>query len=144
MPKRQRELKVFEPSEQGEEEVAVAQNKTQPVAEVPAQLQALPSHAAAPPASQTMIAAPDDVYISNCCRKDSDSQVSRGLLRFLVTSFFTLCLLAFSMYKLSGSGTSGDEKALYYSLLASCLAVYMPAPTPHDLPTGAQHATSAH
>ncbi len=144
MPKRQRELKVFEPAEQGEEEVAVAQNKTQPVAEVPAPLQALPSHAAAPQASQTMIAAPDDVYISNCCRKDSDSQVSRGLLRFLVTSFFTLCLLAFSMYKLSGSGTSGDEKALYYSLLASCLAVYMPAPTPHDLPTGAQHATSAH
>lgn len=127
MPKRQRERKDSEPAEQD------ALEKTQEVAEMPTTLQALPSHTA----TVTLVkeaAQPDDVYISNCCRKDSDSQVSRGLLRFLVTTFFTVCLLAFSMYKLSGSGTSGDEKALYYSLLASCLAVYMPAPTPHDVP----------
>ncbi len=87
--------------------------------------------------------AEEQVYISNCCRNGrtgEDVVMSKGLVRFLVTSFFTLILLGFAMYKLSSEGTTGDEKALYYSLLASCVAVYIPAPSPHD-PTPARRSS---
>lgn len=71
---------------------------------------------------------PDDpVYISKCC----SGQVSKALLRFLVTTFIVLSLLFFAMYKLS-TDASGEEKALYYSLLSTCIAIYLPAPTPHE------------
>lgn len=72
-------------------------------------------------------AAEDPVYISKCC----SGQVSKALLRFLVTTFIALSLLFFAMFKLS-TNVSGEEKALYYSLLSTCIAIYLPAPNPHD------------
>jgi len=72
-------------------------------------------------------AAEDPVYISKCC----SGQVSKALLRFLVTTFIVICLLFFSMYKLTTTAL-GDEKALYYSLLSTCIAIYLPAPNPHE------------
>lgn len=77
----------------------------------------------------------EPTYVSNCCSREA--VISKGLVRFLVTSFFTLILLGFAMFKLASANTTGDEKALYYSLLSSCLAVYLPAPTPHDPPAAA-------
>ena len=73
------------------------------------------------------VAGSDPVYISKCC----SGEISKALLRFAVTTFITLCLLFFAMYKLI-SPTSGEEKALYYSLLSTCIAIYLPAPNPHD------------
>ncbi len=86
------------------------------------------------PKAASMSIAPrsDQVYVSNCCRKGSDGQISKGLLRFLTTSFFTTLLIGFAMFKLSGQDVSADEKAIYFSLLSSCVAAYMPAPSPHD------------
>jgi hypothetical protein len=69
----------------------------------------------------------DPVYVSKCC----SGQVSKALLRFVVTTFIALSLLFFAMYKLS-TNVSGEEKALYYSLLSTCIAIYLPPPTPHD------------
>jgi hypothetical protein len=74
----------------------------------------------------------EQVYVSNCCRKGSAGQISKSLLRFLTTVFFTTLLLGFAMFKLSGQEVSPDEKAIYFSLLSSCVAAYMPAPSPHD------------
>lgn len=69
----------------------------------------------------------DPVYISKCCA----GEISKALLRFIVTTFIAVSLLFFAMYKLTGN-VSGEEKALYYSLLSSCIAIYLPAPTPVD------------
>lgn len=69
-------------------------------------------------------------YVSNCCK--NKGLISKGLIRFLVTSFFTLLLIAFAMFKLSVGSNDSSEQALYYSLLASCVAIYLPAPSPHD------------
>ena len=69
-------------------------------------------------------------YVSNCCK--NKGLISKGLIRFLVTSFFTLLLIVFAMFKLSVGTNDSSEQALYYSLLASCVAVYLPAPSPHD------------
>lgn len=86
---------------------------------------------------------PEAVYVSRCCHRDGDGKISKNLVQFLVTSCFTAVLLAFAMYKLSGSETTGEEKALYYSLLSSCLAVYLPAPTPHDTSSASTSAAAA-
>lgn len=75
----------------------------------------------------TSVVEADPVYVSKCC----SGQVSKALLRFVVTTFIALSLLFFAMYKLS-TNVSGEEKALYYSLLSTCIAIYLPAPTPHD------------
>lgn len=80
----------------------------------------------------------DPVYISKCC----SGQISKGLLRFAVTTFIAISLLFFAMYKLSGQ-SSGEEKALYYSLLSTCIAIYLPAPTPHETPLTAPRTTSS-
>ena len=69
----------------------------------------------------------DPVYVSKCCA----GQISKALLRFLVTTFIAFSLLFFAMYKLS-TNTNPEEKALYYSLLSTCIAIYLPAPTPHE------------
>jgi cation transport ATPase len=69
-------------------------------------------------------------YVSNCCK--NKGLISKGLIRFLVTSFFTLLLITFAMFKLSVGSNDSSEQALYYSLLASCVAIYLPAPSPHD------------
>lgn len=82
------------------------------------------------PVSQPPVLAEDAVYVSKCCRR-GDNSISKGLLKFLITTVFSALVLLFAMYKLS-TDTSSDEKALYYSLLASTCAHYMPSPTPND------------
>ncbi len=75
----------------------------------------------------------DPTYVSRCCSKNGGA-ISKALVRFLVTALFTASLMAFSMFKLSTPETMSEERALYYSLLASVVALYVPAPTPHDRP----------
>ena len=72
----------------------------------------------------------DPAYVSRCCRKDGE--VSKALVRFLVTVFFTASLMGFAMFKLGLESTSSEERAIYYSLLTSVISLYVPAPTPHD------------
>lgn len=84
----------------------------------------------------------ESAWISSCCRKDAQGQVSKGLLRFLTTAFFTTLLISFAMFKLSKDTVSSDEKAIYFSLLTSCIAAYLPAPTPHDPATSSSSSSS--
>ncbi len=72
----------------------------------------------------------DPAYVSRCCRKDGE--VSKALVRFMVTVFFTASLMGFAMFKLGLESTSSEERAIYYSLLTSVISLYVPAPTPHD------------
>lgn len=89
-------------------------------------------------------ASQQETWISSCCRKDAQGQVSKGLLRFLTTAFFTTLLISFAMFKLSGQNIGAEEKAIYFSLLSSCVATYLPAPSPHDPPPSSFPSSSHH